>query len=83
MVVNMNNTFKHGICIARIAEDKRVMGWSMFDPFKRFYVKNYEFCLDRRAAEKDLLTEFNLHLAEGEWIKHHNSIKVIKHLRKY
>lgn len=29
IVVDMNNTLKHGICITRIAEDKRVMGWSV------------------------------------------------------
>lgn len=63
--------------------DVRLKSYQTYDPFQRFYVKNYEFCIDRRVAEKELLEKFNLHLSAGEWIKHNRSLEVIQHIRRY
>jgi hypothetical protein len=63
--------------------ESRLASYQTYDPFKAFYIKNYEFCLDRRAAEQQLLERFNFHLAEGEWVKHSDSLEIIKVLRTY
>ena len=60
----------------------RLASYQTYDPHGAFYIKNYEFCLDRREAEKELLEKFNVHLAEGEWIKHSDSLEIIKVIRK-
>lgn len=61
----------------------RIKSYQTYDPFQRFYVKNYEFCIDRRAAEKELLEKFNFHLSSGEWIKYRYSNELISVLRRY
>lgn len=63
--------------------DARLDSYQTYDPFKRFYVKHYEFCLDRRTAEKELLQELDIHLAGGEWIKYSKSVEVIRLLRRF
>lgn len=63
--------------------DDRLASYQTYDPFKAFFVKNYEFCLDRRVAEQQLLERFDIHLVEGEWIKHSDSLEIIKFLRTY
>lgn len=63
--------------------DARLKSYQTYDPFQRFYVKNYEFCIDRRLAEKELLEKFQFHLSSGEWIKHGYSNEVIRTLRRY
>ena len=66
-----------------IDTESRLVSYQTYDPFKAFYIKNYEFCLNRRAAEKDLLERFNIHVEEGEWIKYSDSAEIIRFLRKY
>lgn len=61
----------------------RLASYQTYDPHKAFYIKNYEFCLNRREAEKGILERFNVHLAEGEWIKYSDSTHIIKLLRTY
>ena len=63
--------------------ESRLSSYQTYDPFKAYYIKNYEFCLDRRAAEQELLDRFNIHVEEGEWIKHSDSLEVIKILRTF
>ena len=63
--------------------DDRLASYQTYDPHKAFYIKNYEFCLDRRSAEQKLLERFNFHLAEGEWVKYTDSLEIIKVLRTY
>jgi hypothetical protein len=63
--------------------EDRLASYQTYDPHKAFYIKNYEFCLDRRSAEKGLLERFDVHLAEGEWIKFADSAQIIRLLRTY
>ena len=66
-----------------IDTESRLSSYQTYDPFKAFYIKNYEFCLDRRAAEQDLLEKFNIHVEEGEWVKYSDSAEIIRVLRTY
>ena len=63
--------------------EDRLASYQTYDPFKAFYIKNYEFVLDRRLAEKKLLEDFGVHLAEGEWVKHSDSLEIIKAIRTF
>ena len=63
--------------------ESRLSSYQTYDPFKAFYIRNYEFCLDRRDAEQKLLEMFDIHLEEGEWIRHTDSLGVIKILRTF
>jgi hypothetical protein len=66
-----------------VDSEARLDSYQTYDPFKAFYIKNYEFVLDRREAEKKLLDDFGFHLEEGEWIKHSNSLEIIRTLRTF
>lgn len=59
----------------------RLGSYQTYDPYKKFYVARYEFCLDRRAAEDKLLKDFGIHLVDGEWIKHSDSLRIIDVIR--
>lgn len=63
--------------------DSRLAAYQTYDPFKRFFVKHYDFVLDRRSAEKELLEKFDVHLIDGEWIKHSSALNVISTIRNY
>lgn len=60
---------------------KRLASYQMYDPFKKFYVKNYEFVFNRRHTEETILKIFNIHLESGEWIKYSESAKIIQCVR--
>lgn len=66
-----------------VDSDARLASYQTYDPFKAFYIKNYEFVLDRREAEKKLLEKFGVHLEEGEWVRYSDSLEIIKVLRTY
>jgi hypothetical protein len=66
-----------------IDSEARLDSYQTYDPLHRYYIKNYEFCLNRRTAEKALLRKFNIHLVRGEWIKFADSLEVIQAVRKY
>jgi len=66
-----------------IDTEARLASYQTYDPFQRFYIKHWEFCLDRRAAEKELLERCDVHLAQGEWIKYKRSAEIINILRRY
>ena len=61
--------------------ESRLSSYQTYDPHKAFYIKTYEFCLDRRDAEKELLETFNFHLQDGEWVKSSDSAEIIRFLR--
>lgn len=63
--------------------ESRLASYQTYDPFKAYYIKNYEFCLDRKTAEQELLEKLNLHVEEGEWIRHSDSLGVIQILRSF
>lgn len=64
--------------------ESRLASYQTYDPFKAYRIKNYEFCLDRRAAEKELLDRFDIRVEEeGEWIRHSDSLGIIKVLRDF
>lgn len=60
---------------------KRLASYQVYDPFKKFYVKNYEFSFNRRHTEETILRIFNVHLESGEWIKFSESDKIIQCVR--
>lgn len=60
---------------------KRLASYQMYDPHKQFRVKQYEFVLDRRRVEQNMLNSFNIHLTSGEWIKFSDSNKIMKSVR--
>ena len=61
----------------------RLSSYQTYDPFKAYYVKHYEFTLDRRVSEKKLLEDFEIHLVDGEWVKHSDALSIIKVLKTY
>lgn len=66
-----------------IDSEARLESYQTYDPLRRYYIKNYEFCLNRKSAEKALLKKFNFHIVRGEWIKFSDSLEVIQTVRKY
>lgn len=66
-----------------IDSKNRLASYQTYDPFKAYYIKHYEFTLDRRAAEKKLLDDFQIHLVDGEWVKHSDGWQIIKVLKNY
>jgi hypothetical protein len=66
-----------------VDSDARLDSYQTYDPFRAYYIKNYEFVLDRRAAEKKLIDDFGFHLLEGEWVKYSDSSKIIKAIRTF
>jgi hypothetical protein len=61
----------------------RLDSYQIYDPYRRFKVEHYDFCLDRREAETQLLERFDIHLVDGEWVKISDALGVIKILRNY
>ena len=61
----------------------RFESYQTYHPYKRFKVEHYDFCLDRRVAEKKLLEKFDVHLVDGEWVKIPDALGVIEVLRNY
>ena len=61
----------------------RLESYQTYDPFKAFFVRHYDFCLDRRGAEKKILDDFGIHLVDGEWVKYSDALEIIKVVRTY
>lgn len=59
----------------------RLSSYQTYDPLKQFYVKGYEFCLNRRHTEETVLTTFGVHLESGEWVRYTDSKKIIQCIR--
>lgn len=61
--------------------DTRLASYQMYDPLKQYSVENYEFVLDRRKTESNILKTFDIHIESGEWVKYENSFKIIECVR--
>ena len=46
-----------------------------------YKVNQYEFVMDRRRTEKNMLKTFNIHIETGEWIKYNISNDIMKCVR--
>lgn len=57
---------------------KRLSQFQTYDPFQRFYVKHYDFVLDRKAAEKKMLCASGVSIENGEWICNTDSLNLIR-----
>ena len=60
----------------------RLASYQTYDPYRLFKVAHYDFCLDRRGAEKRLLEGFDIHLTDGEWVKLSDGLQIIEVIRK-
>lgn len=58
--------------------DKRLASYQTYSPFRDFKVKHYEFVLDRRIAEKRLLSSDLVEPQEGEWVKVKDALELIE-----
>jgi len=56
--------------------EDRLNSYQTYDPFRKFKVAHYDFVLNRRAIETQILSSFHLSLEEGEWALRDNCIKV-------
>ena len=61
--------------------EKRLQSYQTYDPFKRYFVKNYDFVLDRRKVENTLLKRYSLDIENGEWVKDNEAIDIINYVR--
>lgn len=60
--------------------DKRLESYQTGDPFRKYYVKHYDFVLERRNAEKEILTNYSINIENGEWLSDVDALEVIKSL---
>lgn len=51
----------------------RLASYQTYDPFKRFKLEKYNFVLDRRGKEKQLLNHPDIFKEDGEWVKRKNA----------
>lgn len=61
---------------------KRLASYQTYDPFQKYFVECYDFCLDKRAAEKKILKKFDIQLEKGEWVKHSDGLKILDTIRE-
>lgn len=61
----------------------RLESYQTYDPYKKFRVEHYDFCLNRRGAEQQLLEKFDVYLVDGEWVKISDALSVVNVLRNY
>lgn len=59
----------------------RLAQYQTYDPEKRFKVRNYEFVLDRRATEQNVIASYGVDLQKSEWIPVTNSTNIIQSIR--
>ena len=55
--------------------DKRLSVYQTYDPYRKFKVSKYEFVLDRKIIEKQILQNPNINNENGEWIEKVNAIQ--------
>ncbi len=60
--------------------DKRLDSYQTSDPYRSYYVKHYEFVLERRNAERQILNDYGVNIENGEWLNNVNANEVIKSL---
>lgn len=60
----------------------RLSVYQTSSPFRDYSISNYEFVLDRKKSEKEVLKKYKLGLTEtGEWIKHNDCEDIIRYIR--
>ena len=60
---------------------ERIKVYQTYDPKRSFYISNYEFVLDRRKVEKEVLSEYKFDIELGEWIKNSQCDEIIRFIR--
>lgn len=62
--------------------EKRLSSFQTGDPFRAYKLEGYEFVLDKKIVEKELLNKFKVSLDEtGEWISNIKYDNLINHVR--
>lgn len=59
---------------------QRLAQYQTYDPYRQFKVAKYDFVLDRRTKEKEVLTYPEIYNEQGEWIKRTNALEVFQKL---
>lgn len=60
--------------------EDRLSSYQTYSPHRDFYIKKYEFVLDRASVEKQFLSHSNITKECGEWILKANAEKVFEQL---
>lgn len=60
----------------------RLEQYQTYDPFRKFKIEKYNFVLDRKAKERQILSHPDLFREQGEWIKKENSEKIFLDLTR-
>jgi hypothetical protein len=60
--------------------DKRLAGYQTYSPLRDYKRVHYEFVLNKRQTEKDILNKFNYSLENGEWIKNTSVEEIIAYV---
>lgn len=56
----------------------RLAQYQTYDPHRSFFVKHYEFVLNRRMVESMLLRTFQVDTDQGEWISDATATEIVK-----
>lgn len=59
---------------------KRLSSFQTYDPFRKFKVEHYEFVLNRRDVERDILSKFCDDSDVGEWVSREDKDSLISML---
>jgi hypothetical protein len=49
--------------------ETRLKSYQTYDPYRKFSIVKYEFVLNRRHIEEQILNSFSISLENGEWVK--------------
>lgn len=61
---------------------ERLEQYQTYDPYRQFKIEKYNFVLNRRFKEKQILNHPDLFKEQGEWIKKENSEKIFLDLTR-
>lgn len=62
--------------------EKRLASYQTYSPLRDYYRVHYEFVLNKRQVEKDILNKFGYSFENGEWIKDTSAEEIIKYINK-
>ena len=62
--------------------DNRLSVYQTGDPHRGYKIRHYEFVLNRKLAEKQVLAAYKVDLSSGEWLKDIDAMDMINQLRK-
>lgn len=60
---------------------KRLSSYQTYDPDRNYYIASYEFVLNKKTIEKQIIEKFSVDLDKGEWISDSDCEKIIKFIR--